>query len=72
MTRPCLDQKKTGGEETGEAPAFRCCVKEYGVRRRVVVREGGEGEGEGEEGEVEREGGVGWERRWRMFGTTIS
>lgn len=55
-----------GRTECGEPPrrkAFQCCLKEYGVRsRRRDVREGGD---------ESREEDLSWERRWRMFGTTI-
>ena len=59
------EQDRGHGEVRGSKP-FECCLKEYGVwsRKRKGRVEGGR---EGEAGQ----GGFGWERRWRMWGTTI-
>ncbi len=70
QTRKAMGQIEWNGQgktECGEAPrrkAFQCCLKEYGVRsrRRRHLEEGGDESGEED---------LGWERRWRMFGTTI-
>lgn len=53
---------------------FQCCLKEYGVKRKVErkIEEGtrtNEAES-GDDGERIRHDWV-WERRWRMFGCTI-
>lgn len=58
------EQVRKGGDEVPRGKAFQCCLKEYGVRSRK--RGGGEVGGD-EHGEQN----LGWERRWRMFGTTI-
>lgn len=47
---------------------FVCCIKEYGIRSSRTPRDGGDGHGGGES---EQEENHGWERRFRMFGTTI-
>lgn len=62
--------------ETSRMKPFQCCVKEYGVKkkrmRRVADGSGSEGGDEGG-GEREEDGDDWvWERRWRMFGCTIS
>lgn len=54
-------QERREREEGLRGKAFECCLKEYGVRRRRSV-------GSREECEDES---LGWERMWRMFGTTI-
>ena len=57
-------------EEAPRNKPFQCCLKEYGVKKRVQQTE------RGEEDNVENEVTDApdewvWERRWRMFGTTI-
>ncbi|CAO1599215.1 hypothetical protein XANCAGTX0491_002951 [Xanthoria calcicola] len=47
---------------------FVCCIKEYGIRSSRKPRDGDDGHGGGES---EQEENHGWERRFRMFGTTI-
>lgn len=62
-----------------EAPRmrpFQCCLKEYGVKKRIqrsTDDKSGESEDEsgGEQRRQNRDEWV-WERRWRMFGCTIS
>ena len=60
--------------------SFTCCIKEFGVKVRLRGQDmgnrgcsdSGEEVEEGEEqGSAERERGWKWERRFRMFGTTI-
>ncbi|KAL8742846.1 MAG: hypothetical protein Q9190_004740 [Brigantiaea leucoxantha] len=62
-------------EEGGKSRPFQCCIKEYGVfhgRKREVSRSGKEdGEKEEEEWRPCEENGWGWDRRFRIFGTTI-
>lgn len=62
----------------GEAPRmkpFQCCLKEYGVKKRIqrITEEiaSESEEGSGNEHEQDRIDWI-WERRWRMFGCTIS
>ena len=51
--------------------AFECCLKEYGVKT-LIQRPGVLERSESEDDEtVERKDIHVWERRWRMFGTTI-
>ena len=59
-------------EEKGGRP-FQCCLKEYGVKVKTEaeeVRSGGCAS-DGDESE-EGESGWRWERRWRVFGCTIT
>lgn len=46
------------------AQPFECCVKEYGTPIKLGAAE------EGEDADEET-AWTGWQRRWRMFGTTI-
>ncbi|SLM38335.1 Telomeric single stranded DNA binding POT1/Cdc13 [Lasallia pustulata] len=62
---PGRDWTKTEDAQHRALP-FQCCVKEYGVRRKEA-RSGWDAAG----GDDEDQGG-GWERRFRMFGTTVS
>lgn len=54
---------------------FQCCVKEYGVKKRmprIAEAHADESEdGSADEKGQDRNVWV-WERRWRMFGCTIS
>ncbi|KAL8916755.1 MAG: hypothetical protein Q9172_006148 [Xanthocarpia lactea] len=66
-----------GGKGVRSRP-FLCCIKEYGVRslrrprRPSVIRDNGESGSDDRVGvDVEHEENWGWERRFRMFGTTI-
>lgn len=66
------------GKPTSEKPSalpFQCCIKEYGVRTKPQVEGGGCSIGGGEEGKEDEITDLGdsseWQRRWRMFGTTI-
>ncbi|KAL8768783.1 MAG: hypothetical protein Q9209_005072 [Squamulea sp. 1 TL-2023] len=66
-----------GGKDVRSIP-FVCCIKEYGVRSLRKPRrktgdsdDGNETGDEGVGGEVKQEENWGWERRFRMFGTTI-
>jgi protection-of-telomeres protein 1 len=61
-----LEERKTAGQDLHDlkTPRFECCLQEYGIR---MSQSGGDADGE--ESETEKE--VRWERRWRMFGTTI-
>ncbi|KAL8783859.1 MAG: hypothetical protein Q9213_004349 [Squamulea squamosa] len=66
-----------GGKGVRSIP-FVCCIKEYGVRS---LRKRRRGTGDSDDGNKSNDGGVsgavkqeenwGWERRYRMFGTTI-
>lgn len=73
--------------EDTKSPTFECCLKEYGIRsrrRKKSLKEENdcrEGDDDDDDDDGERaEGGVGevegkttgWERKWRMWGTTIS
>ncbi|KAL8715394.1 MAG: hypothetical protein Q9220_000727 [cf. Caloplaca sp. 1 TL-2023] len=71
-----LEERKRKSEEEGEGGArarsmpLECCVKEYGVRNR----QGRKGSDDGEEADEVGDGAEenwGWDRRFRMFGTTI-
>ncbi|CAD6576115.1 MAG: hypothetical protein ASARMPREDX12_007733 [Alectoria sarmentosa] len=73
--------KKVNGNSAspgkGEAPRmkpFQCCLKEYGVKKRIqrITEEiaSESEEGSGNEHEHDRNDWI-WERRWRMFGCTI-
>lgn len=62
----------------GEAPRmkpFQCCLKEYGVKKRIqrTIEENGSGSEDqsGDELERDRDDWI-WKRRWRMFGCIIS
>ena len=61
-----------------EAPRmkpFQCCLKEYGVRKRIQRNAEAIANDSGDGSEEEREGDRSdwvWERKWRMFGCTIS
>ena len=57
---------------------FQCCLQEYGVRlsqrtqrRRGRIESDGDVDSRGEDEGVDEDEDEGWERRWRMFGTTI-
>jgi len=57
-------------EEVPKCKAFQCCLKEYGVKTKIqrsVERE----ESGSEDDQADEEDDWVWERRWRMFGTTI-
>ena len=67
-----------------ESVPFQCCIKEYGVRTRKkaemdeqngceeVNEEAGRAD-KNEDGEkCAVKGNLGWERRWRMWGVTIT
>ena len=59
--------------EKGKAPnnlPFECCLKEYGVKKKTPDTVEKDGKDDKLESADENEGWV-WERRWRMFGTTI-
>lgn len=68
--------------EDTTSPAFECCLKEYGIRsqrRKDLLKEDDGSEPVKEEDEWAKGGAGevqdkewGWERRWRMWGTTIS
>lgn len=62
-------------DETPRMKPFQCCLKEYGVKKRIQrITEENASESENqsrEEYEQDRNDWV-WERRWRMFGCTIS
>ena len=62
-------------DEAPKMKPFQCCIKEYGVKKRIqrtaekIASEiGSQSE---DEREQDRDDWV-WERRWRMFGCTIS
>ena len=57
-------------EETRKSKPFQCCLKEYGVKRRAHQTKH-IGELESENDSAEEEDDWVWERRWKMFGTTI-
>lgn len=67
-----LEERKTAGQEIQnvKTPRFECCLQEYGIRS-VATPKAGLSEGEGGQKEQEIGGEGKWERRWRMFGTTI-
>ena len=55
---------------------FQCCLKEYGVKKKIqrgTDEKSSESEDEsgGQRRRQDRDEWV-WERRWRMFGCTIS
>lgn len=57
-------------EEIPKSKAFHCCLKEYGVKKKIHRSDEREDIGnEGSQAEVDNDWV--WERRWRMFGTTI-
>ncbi|KAL9576938.1 MAG: hypothetical protein Q9212_006707 [Teloschistes hypoglaucus] len=62
-----------GAKRKGSLP-LECCIKEYGVRSRKRGRWiSGEGSEDGsEDGERYGEKEFGWERRFALFGTTIT
>ena len=68
--------KATGKHERPKSKAFQCCLKEYGVKVQVdkaSSRNGDEMEEDNDTAEkqnIEEKDWV-WERRWRIFGTTI-
>lgn len=67
-----------------ESVPFQCCIKEYGVRTRRKAETDGQNdceEADEEDGRDEMnedgekcpvKGNLGWERRWRMWGVTIT
>jgi protection-of-telomeres protein 1 len=57
-------------EEVPKSKAFHCCLKEYGVKKKIHGSVEREDIGN-ESSQAEEDNGWGWERRWRMFGTTI-
>jgi len=61
-----LEEHKTAGKELQDlkTPRFECCLQEYGIR---TSQSGADADSE----KSETEKGAKWERRWRMFGTTI-
>ena len=69
-------------KETRQNRPFQCCLKEYGVKKRIEQHVEKVESDSGNEGGSESEGQSGqerinfksnwtWERRWRMFGCTI-
>lgn len=69
-----LEERRSTGKDIQDlnTPRFECCLQEYGIRsqqRRKGPAEQSEGDADSEDSDIERE--LGWERRWRMFGTTI-
>lgn len=59
-------------DDQPNSKAFQCCLKEYGVKVKVqqsVERE--EADGASEDEDRQRTSEWTWERRWRVFGTTI-
>jgi len=71
-----LEERKTAGKEIQylKTPRFECCLQEYGIRSRPThrsQREQSGGDTDSEDSETEKEKELKWERRWRMFGTTI-
>lgn len=75
--RKSTSLEQTGGhsrhitkEVLSKSKAFHCCLKEYGVKKRI--QRSVELEESGSEGNQAADSYDGvWERRWRMFGTTI-
>ena len=75
--RKASSLKEVGGnarlpfkQEKPQSKPFQCCLKEYGVRKRSqrgigIVKGIGGDKCAGEEENWE------WERKWKMFGTTI-
>lgn len=64
-----------GKEEVQRTKPFQCCIKEYGVKRRmqrVTEENGNDSEDASEDERVRDRDEWIWERRWRMFGCTIS
>lgn len=63
---PALDKT----QEAPKSKPYQCCLKEYGIktstRRSVQDEQIG-----GEDDQAKDDDYLGWERRWRMFGTTI-
>ena len=69
-------------KEARQNRPFQCCLKEYGVKKRIEQHVEEVESDSGNEGGSESEGQSGqertnfksswtWERRWRMFGCTI-
>lgn len=54
---------------------FECCLKEYGIRktRNMAKADRASVDEEGDDSETRstRDENYGWERRWRLWGTTI-
>ena len=74
---PTPDLGRKVNNDPPKSQPFQCCLQEYGIRLRASGGKRKVGEQGGSDGDVESEddGGEGddggWERRWRMFGTTI-
>ncbi|KAI9870419.1 MAG: hypothetical protein M1830_004277 [Pleopsidium flavum] len=67
QTISTLDSRKTSAKaSTPVAKPFVCCLKEYGVRTRLVKSVNSD-----DSNDEAEEDGKGWERRFRMFGTVI-
>lgn len=57
-------------EDVTKSKAFYCCLKEYGVKKKIqrsAERDKSRSEGDQAGDDYDWV----WERRWRMFGTTI-
>lgn len=61
------ERLKQQSETAARAPAFHCCVKEYGILQRIMDQEDASTCDE----EEDREETYTWDRTFRMFGTTI-
>ena len=71
---PAPAAEKTLRKDPQRSQPFQCCLQEYGIRsyRKGRRRRGSEGEqSDGDASSEDEEDTWEWERRWRMFGTTI-
>ena len=62
-------------DEVLRTKPFQCCIKEYGVKKRmqwITEENGSQSEHASEDERVQDRHDWVWERRWRMFGCTIS
>lgn len=77
MARKPVDGNSTspGKEGVQRMKPFQCCIKEYGVKKRIqriTAENGNESEDASEDERVRDRDEWVWERRWRMFGCTVS
>jgi hypothetical protein len=69
------EQNEDAAPRKPKSKPFECCLKEYGIRdtaKKLKLDRANEDEGgDGDNAKSKQEENYGWERRWRLWGTTI-
>jgi hypothetical protein len=69
------EQNEDAAPRKPKSKPFECCLKEYGIRDTAnkprLNRANDDEEGGGDDAKSKHEENYGWERRWRLWGTTI-